>query len=265
MTIFEAKQKLINWLNSQVGYHEALDGNNKYGADGDWDLKLYGFDASNVAWCDVFSDYAFIHIFGYDLGTKMTFQYPKGYALCRWSAEAYQNHGHWFMEPEEGDQIFFYYGGEINHTGIVVAVNGDNITCIEGNYSDSVSRTYYNWRISSQIAGYGRPNWALVVDQIKDENCPENILDKPETSSTKPSQRAYLHLQNGDGMNSPSAGVKAWQNLLLCWGFSLAPYGADGEFGSTTQNATIQFQQKVGLTPNGIVDEESWKQAIYIG
>ena len=265
MTIFEAKQKLINWLNSQVGYHEALDGNNKYGADGDWDLKLYGFDASNVAWCDVFSDYAFIHVFGYDLGTKMTFQHPKGYALCRWSAEAYQNNGHWFMEPEDGDQVFFYYGGEINHTGIVVAVNGDNITCVEGNYSDSVSRTYYNWRISSQIAGYGRPNWALVVDRIKDEDCPENILDKLETSSTKPSQRAYLHLQNGDGMNSPSAGVKAWQNLLLCWGFSLAPYGADGEFGSTTQNATIQFQQKVGLTPNGIVDEESWKQAIYIG
>lgn len=267
MTIFEAKQKLINWLNSQVGYHEALDGNNKYGADGDWDLKLYGFDASNVAWCDVFSDYAFIHVFGYDLGTKMTFQHPKGYALCRWSAEAYQNSGHWFMEPEDGDQIFFYYGGEINHTGIVVAVNGDNITCVEGNYSDSVSRTYYNWRISSQIAGYGRPNWAVVVDPTKDEDNYESSpdKDKPETSSTKPSQRAYLHLQNGDGMNSPSAGVKAWQNLLLCWGFSLAPYGADGEFGSTTQNATIQFQQKVGLTPNGIVDEESWKQAIYIG
>lgn len=261
MTKIEAKQKLINWLNSQVGYHEALDGNNKYGADGDWDLKLYGFDASNVAWCDVFSDYAFIHVFGYDVGTKMTFQYPKGYALCRWSAEAYQNNGHWFMEPEEGDQIFFYYGGEINHTGIVVAVNGDNITCVEGNYSDSVSRTYYNWRISSQIAGYGRPNWSIVTE-APEEVEPEAPEEKPVIEST---QRAYLHLQNGDGMNSPSAGVKAWQNLLLCWGFSLAPYGADGEFGSTTQNATIQFQQKVGLTPNGIVDEDSWKQAIYIG
>lgn len=261
MTIIDAKQKLVNWLNSQVGYHEALDGSNKYGADGDWDLKLYGFDGSNVAWCDLFVDYAFIHVFGYDLGTKMTFQDPKGYALCRWSAEAYQNNGHWFMKPEIGDQIFFYYGGEINHTGLVVAVNGDNITCVEGNFSDSVSRTYYNWRISNQIAGYGRPNWSIVTGKADEK--PETA--KPEEKTEETMQRAYLHLQNGDGMNAPSAGVKAWQNLLLCWGFSLAPYGADGEFGSATQNATIQFQQKVGLTPNGIVDEESWKQAIYIG
>lgn len=262
MTIPQAKQNLVNWLNSQVGYHEALDGSNKYGADGDWDLKLYGFDGSNVAWCDLFVDYAFIHVFGYDLGTKMTFQDPKGYALCRWSAEAYQNNGHWFVKPEVGDQIFFYYGGEINHTGIVVSVNGDNITCVEGNYSDSVSKTYYNWKISNQIAGYGRPNWRLVADANKTDADGEELVEPTSFAST---QREYLHLQNGDGMNSPSAAVKAWQNLLLCWGFSLAPYGADGEFGSATQNATIQFQQKVGLTPNGIVDEESWKQAIYVG
>ena len=260
MTIPEAKQQLVNWCNSQVGYHESWDGSNKYGADGDWDERLYGFDVSNVAWCDAFSDYAFIHNFGFELGAKMTFQYPKGYALCRWSADAYKQHGHWFSEPEVGDQIFFYYGGEINHTGIVVAVNGDNITCIEGNYSDAVGRTYYNWTISNQIAGYGRPDWQLLTDET------DEIQNGGETdeSNPEPAQRAYLHLSHGDGMNDPSPAVKAWQNLLLCWGFNLAPYGADGEFGATTQNATIQFQQKVGLTPNGIVDEDSWKQAIYV-
>ena len=36
MTIPEAKQKLVNWCNSQVGYHESWDGTNKYGAESDW-------------------------------------------------------------------------------------------------------------------------------------------------------------------------------------------------------------------------------------
>lgn len=265
MTITQAKQTLTNWCNSQVGYHESWDGSNRYGADGDWDTRLYGFDASTVAWCDVFVDYAFIHNFGYETGTAMTFQVPNGYALCRASADAYKQHGHWYSEPEVGDQIFFYYGGEINHTGIVVAVNGDQITCVEGNYSDSVGRTYYNWRISNQIAGYGRPDWHAVAKTVDENTSDIPPVEEPEPIEEPKTERAYISLQQGDGMNHPLPEVKAWQNLLLCWGFSLSPYGADGEFGSTTTNATIQFQQKVGLVPNGLVDQDDWEQAIYVG
>lgn len=263
-TTLEAKQKLINWCSSQVGYHEGYDNSNKYGADGDWDLKLYGFEASNVAWCDVFVDYAFIHCFGYDLGTAMTYQKPAGYAACRLSAKAYKQNGQWFSEPEVGDQIFFYYGGEINHTGVVIAVSGDTITCVEGNYSDSVGRTYYNWRISSEIAGFGRPNWSLVLQNggKPAEEVPAE-QDKKEQPSTE--DRHYAVLKYGDGIGAPILEVKAWQYLLLCWGFNLGRWGADGEFGDTTENATIQFQNRVGLTADGVVDEQSWKQAIYFG
>lgn len=263
MTVLEAKQNLINWCNSQVGYHESWDGSNKYGADGDWDLKLYGFDASAVAWCDVFVDYAFIHNFGYDLGTAMTFQVPSGYALCSASADAYRNNAHWSATPEVGAQIFFYYSGAINHTGIVVAVNGDQITCVEGNYADSVSRTYYDWKNSRQIAGYGIPDWKLVENG-------EETSNEPEQTEVVPSVRTCIHLSNGDGINAPLPQVKAWQNLLICWGYSLAPYGADGEFGTTTYNATMQFQQHLrdlgeDIEVNGIVDQDDWEQAIYLG
>ena len=273
MTIPEAKQRLVNWCNSQVGYHESWDGSNKYGADGDWDQQLYGFDASTVAWCDVFTDYAYIHNFGYDLATRMTFQVPNGFALCRASADAYKQHGHWFDKnsPEVGDQIFFYYGGEINHTGIVVAVNGDQITCVEGNYSDSVGRTYYNYKISNQIAGYGRPEWKLVTEDSSDENEPTPVIEpEPAEPSTDILERAYLKLQSGDGIGAPLPQVKAWQNLLLCWGFGLGIAGADGEFGDMTLNATMQFQQKLkdlgeDIEVNGIVDQDDWEQAIYLG
>lgn len=259
MTIQEAKQKLVNWCNSQVGYHESWDGSNKYGAESDWDLKLYGFDASNVPWCDWFCDYAYIYNFGYDLAVKMTFQQSGGSALCRRSAELYQQNGHWFSSPEVGDQIFFYYGGEINHTGIVTVVNGDEISCVEGNYSDGVGRTYYNWRISNLIAGFGRPNWSLV-GQSEDSDAEDSQSSEPTVFG----ERHYIVLMQGDGVDKPLHEVKAWQNLLLCWKYDLGPYGADGEFGSRTQNATIQFQQKVGLEPTGVVHEEEWKQAIYL-
>lgn len=259
MTILEAKQKLVNWCNSQVGYHESWDGTNKYGAESDWDLKLYGFDASNVPWCDWFCDYAYIYNFGYDLAVKMTFQHAGGSALCRRSAELYQQNGHWFSVPEVGDQIFFYYGGEINHTGIVTVVNGDEISCVEGNYSDGVGRTYYNWRISNLIAGFGRPNWSLVGEDTSSYETESPADEIPDED------RQYIVLMCGDGVDKPLPEVKAWQNLLLCWGFDLGPYGADGEFGSMTKNVTIQFQQKVGLEPTGVVHEDEWKQAIYIG
>lgn len=270
MTIPEAKQKLVNWCNSQVGYHESWDGSNKYGAETDWDERLYGWDASKVPWCDWFCDYAYLYNFDFELGAKMTFQYPNGYALCRASADAYKQHGHWFSEPEVGDQIFFYAGGEINHTGIVVGINGDQITCIEGNYGDAVGRTYYNYKISNQIAGYGRPDWSLV-EQMSDSDYPENIptVDESELAAEPtlalPEDRHYIHLQNGDGINHPIPEVKAWQNLLLAWGYDLGIAGADGEFGSMTTNATIQFQQRVELIPDGVVDQEEWEQAIYVG
>ena len=263
MTILEAKQKLVNWCNSQVGYHESWDGTNKYGADGDWDLKLYGFEASTVPWCDVFADYAYIHNFGFEKAVKMTFQQNGGSALCRKSAELYQQNGHWFGVPDLGDQIFFYYGGEINHTGIVVAVNGDNITCVEGNFSDGVGRTYYNWKISNQIAGYGRPNWSVVADESVTDR--DDSIDISDVSDEPEIKRSYPVLRYGDGFKNPKPIIKAWQNLMLAWGFDLSPWGADGEYGALSQSVTMEFQQKVGITVDGVVGEESWKQAIYLG
>lgn len=263
MTILEAKQKLVNWCCSQVGYHENWDGSNKYGADGDWDLKLYGFEASNVAWCDVFVDYAFIHNFGYELGTRMTFQQNGGSALCRASADLYKRNGHWFAEPEVGDQIFFYYGGEINHTGVVVSVDGEQISCVEGNYSDGVGRTYYKWRISNQIAGYGRPDWGAVTLDDGSEDEPIDEPDEPEVPDD--SEREYLTLRRGDGIDNPQPSVKAWQALLQCWKISVGTAGADGEFGKNTHDATIEFQRRLGLNQTGVVGEEEWKQAIWVG
>jgi len=258
MTKDEAKKKIRDWCMSQVGYHESLDGSNKY-ADGIWDMKLYGFDGTNVPWCDIFVDYSFIKCFGYDNAVKMTYQEPKGYALCRASADAYKKNGAYYKRPEAGDQVFFIYGGEINHTGIVMGVDGDTITCVEGNYSDGVGFTRYNLRSTHIIDGYGRPDWSVVCEEESVNNSSFDDVDDTQFDIVHPENyRTFMHLEYGDGDGNPLPQVKAWQNLLLCWGYDLGICGADGEFGFDTENATRQWQAKAGVEVNGVVDEDDW-------
>lgn len=87
-------------------------------------------------------------------------------------------------------------------------------------------------------------------------------------------RRTYFHLQYGDGCTKgqkPLPQIKAWQNLLICWGYEkdLGKYGADGEFGTLTMVTTQKWQQKVkdmggDVEVNGIVDEDDWKEIIYV-
>lgn len=52
--------------------------------------------------------------------------------------------------------------------------------------------------------------------------------------------------------------VKTIQRLLLALGYSLAPYGVDGDFGSVTDKAVRAFQKAEGLSVDGIVGKNSW-------
>lgn len=238
MTSTEAKQILREWCLSQVGYHESLDGSNKYG-DGDWDVKLYGFDAKNVPWCDVFVDYSFIHCFGYDAATKMTYQTPAGYAACKLSADAYKKNGAYYSQPEVGDQVFFFYGGDINHTGIVVDVDGETITCVEGNYSDGVGLTKYNTRNQWLIAGYGRPDWSVVSDtECSDDACPIQVKKVP--TCTKEDWVKLAEKMPNISNGNISDLVTALQIMLNFLGASLK---VDGEYGELTGKEITELRE----------------------
>ena len=94
---------------------------------------------SGQPWCDYFVDWLFCEGFGYEIGSKMIFQFSGcAGASCAMSAEYYADAGSFYSTPAVGDQIFFYSGGGINHTGIVESVDGGYVTTIEDNSSDSV-------------------------------------------------------------------------------------------------------------------------------
>lgn len=255
LTILEAKDKLLAWLKSQLGYHEICDNNTKY-ADSSIDTDLYGFDMHGQPWCDYFVDYAFIYNFGYELGTKMTYQCPNGSAACAISARYYKDNNVFYNYPEVGDQIFFYYGGDINHTGIVIAFDSQYVTTIEGNSSDSVQENRY-YITDRSIAGYGRPNWNLLGKS--EEYFNESVESNGESNDK-------LVLQYGRGLNNPDPLVSAWQSLLVNLGFYKSTQSKfkfiDGEFGKDTELYTKVFQEYFNLPDNGIVNKENWLKAI---
>ena len=181
MTIQEAKNKLVALARSQVGYREGANNYNKYAEDPRI-TQLYGWNVQNQPWCCTFVNWCFLNAFG-TIGGRMTYG---GSAACATQASYYKSNGAFTQSPAVGDQIFFYSGGGINHTGIVVEVNGAAIRTVEGNYSDKVSLCTYT-QGNSIIAGYGRPKWSLAADEAADEN-----FETADTSSD-----AYLNALAG--------------------------------------------------------------------
>lgn len=243
MTIEKAKEKLIAWANSQIGYKEGANNYNKYA---DTVQKLYGWKPQNEPWCDTFVDAGFIECFGLALASKLTYQpIGKGSAACRYSAGFYSANEAFYNTPQAGDQIFFYYEGGINHTGIVTAVSGGLVYTAEGNTSDMVAKRVYATG-SSVIAGYGRPDWTAVITE-------------KEEPKTEPTITGLPTLRRGD----KGEVVRAAQFLLNGRKCSCGIWGADGDFGPGTEAAVLAFQRRNGLEADGIIGPATW--AVLLG
>lgn len=242
-----AKAKLVSWCNAQVGTHEGANNYNKYAADPRI-TKLLGWNAQNQPWCDIFTDEAYIDCFGLETGAAMTYQQiGKGSALCSASAQFFKNNGAWYTTPEDGDVVFFYVSGGINHQGIVVAVSGTTITTVEGNSSDKVSKRTYNIGDSS-IAGYGRPKWSLV-----------SSAEPQNTSQTSEEDHRWIPATLNMS-NAYKADCVVLQALLNAHHF---PCGsADGFFGAKTQAAVYKAQDYYQIEKDGVCGKQTWAKLL---
>jgi len=254
MSAEEAKCKLCSWAMSQIGYHEDANNWQKYAENEDLQ-RMYGWKPQNQPWCDVFVDSGFIICFGLAAACAMTYQrMGEGSALCRQSAQYYMDNGAFVQTPEIGDQVFFNVNGAINHTGIVVRVDGGSVHTVEGNSSDMVAERVYSVNDSNRIAGYGRPNWAIVSGESIDPRPADHIADDGKKADE---QRTYTltmpYLQCG------SYGEAVWvvQTLLQVHNISCGSYGADKDFGADTEKAVREYQRKHGLRADGVVGPET--------
>lgn len=277
MTIQEAKDKLVTLARSQVGYHEGANNQNKY-ADDPRITSLYGWNVQNQPWCCTFVNWCFLNAFG-TIGGRMTYG---GSAACAAQANLYKNNGAFTQSPAVGDQIFFYSGGGINHTGIVVEVNGLVIRTVEGNYSDKVSLCTYT-KGNSVIAGYGRPKWSLAADEAVDDdfevadtnsdaylNALAGLVGaKPVTTTPATGTTAATPAANTENhswtppllkaSNSYYDAAAVLQGLLKCHNFDAGKI--DGYFGPKTTAAVNKARHFYNLPDaTGVCDADLWKK-----
>lgn len=236
------KQKVIDWANAQVGYHEEPGNYNKYSRHLDSIPGFYNGKKDGYAWCDCFVDDGFVVCYGV-VGAKELLCQPDNSAGagCLFSANYFKNKGQFFKTgPQTGDQIFFSYkAGEVSHTGIVVEVNGSTVVTVEGNSADAVQRKAYSIT-DGRIYGYGRPNWdgSVAVD------IPEEAVKKPYRYHFTQYPITLTLLRRGD--YGPQ--VVSMQAVLDAKGFHC---DTDGEFGMNTEEALKAFQKAAGLIQDG--------------
>ena len=251
MTISEAKQKLVDTALAEVGYREGGSNYNKYAESPDIQ-RLYGWKPQNQPWCCVFANWCYLTAFGYDIGSRLTYG---GTAACANSAQLFKSAGAFVYFPQVGDQAFFYSGGGINHTGIVVSVDGTVFTTIEGNYSDKVSTVKHNAG-SSDVAGFGRPQWSLV----------EGVKEAPKQTQTaqtpkqEPKEDHSWHPQLLSYSNAYKDDCVVLQSLLNAHKFACG--SADGFFGAKTQAAVSKAQRYYGLETDGICGPKTWAKLL---
>lgn len=197
---------------------------------------------------------------------------------CGPMLELYRKAGRWMEDdsylPQPGDVIFYDWQdsgagdnrGQPDHVGLVYAVEGDMLTVIEGNISDSVdTRTLF--RDNRYIRGYGLPDYAAAASAINSHEDPEDEAPAevvPVPGSDAPAQVRKPCTVTLPVLRSGAEGVDviALQLLLIGRGYDCGPWGADGDFGPATYGAVTQYQREHGLEVDGIIGPETWRALI---
>lgn len=230
MTTTEAINKLISVAKAEIGYLEKKSNSqldSKTANAGSANYTKYWRDIKpsyqGQPWCAAFVSWCFMKAFGMDNAKKLLKHWP--YVYCPTLGTLFTKNSN----PKKGDIVIFYHNGKFTHTGIVIAVNGDKFTTIEGNTSGAsgiiangggvCQKSYSN----SQLPGtkFCSPDYSIVA-----------------TTATK----AYI--EYGDSGDD----VKALQTKLNKVGYKLE---VDGECGNATVAAIKDFQTKYKLTVDG--------------
>ena len=225
-------EKVINIAKKYVGVCEDPPNSNKVV----FNTKFYGREVSgaNYPWCC-----AFIWCIFNEAGIDI-----KRTASCMMLGDWFKQEGKYHKDnPQVGDIVFFKFPGSsrwTNHVGLVIEVNGNTLTTIEGNTSSDNKGSQNNGgmvairtrKINSSVVGFGR-----VSD------------DKNYSAKNMPTLR----------LGSRGASVKTLQSILNDHGAHLT---VDGIFGNLTKLAVISFQCLNDLQKDGIVGRKTWEKLL---
>lgn len=287
--------KVISVMMAEVGYIEKksnaqLDdktanagfGNyTKYARDLDAIPGFYNGKKQGAPHCDVTVDWAFVQAYGVEEAKRLLCQPDNSCgAGCYYSAQYYKQKGQFHTkDPNPGDQIFFWNENKngVAHTGLVVEVDKQYVTTVEGNarddddpMKDGGGVRMKKYPIGDEtIYGYGRPAY---------DKEPVTVETYDRTAFLKELQKALGAPATGEAdlatlgmtvtvsakVNPKHAAVKPLQKWLSALGY--AEVGkADGIAGAKFTSAVLHFQQDHGCTPTGALQEwdKTWHKLIW--
>lgn len=294
------RRKFIDVAMNEVGYLEKKSNKNlddpkanagegdytKYARDLDAISDFYYHDSKQgLAWCDVFVDWCFVQAFGFEGALAANCQPKKSYgAGCNMSAKYYRDKGRLDNAPQVGDQFFI---NNWTHTGIVIEVRSSSVVTIEGNQdvSNGQQGVVQKVRLRSEIDGFGHPNYndglagkfywnkdrtdlkqTSTIGETKVEEKAEPVIEQKVEEKAETSEKETTSTISGLVLEEIKEGsknsllIKVLQLLLKTHGYSVGMTGIDGDFGSATKKALINYQARNGLSADGICDERTWRK-----
>lgn len=271
--------KVLEIALAEVGYLEKANNSNldsktgnagnanftKYARDIDRIAGFYNGKKQGFAWCDVFVDWCFIEAYGAEMAKRLLYQ-PNNSAGagCYYSALYFKQAGQFFKTPKVGDQIFFGSDNDVTHTGLVYGINSQYVFTVEGNTSGVNGVVANGGAVCcksyplgyGKIYGYGRPNYALVDGDQKEDQKEDTQKEEIKPIIGGNVEVKLSVLSKGSKGNE----VKSLQALLIKkFSISCGSYGMDGDFGNSTDKAVKEFQTNKKLEVDGIVGKETWK------
>lgn len=133
-------EKIIEVAKGEIGYLEKRSNSqldSKTANSGYNNYTKYWRDVkpewNGSYWCACFVTWVFQTALGKERATQLLKHYP--YVYCPTLGAKFTK----YTTPKVGDIVIFWKNGEFGHTGIVIAVNGNNYTTIEGNTSGASS------------------------------------------------------------------------------------------------------------------------------
>lgn len=220
-------EKVLETVGKEVGYREGINNSNKYGI---W----YGMN--NVSWCCIFVSWVMHHS-----GISNDI-FPK-FASCTRAMQWAKKNKRFYEKsatPKVGDLILYDWdmSGDADHIGIIKAVNGTNITTIEGN-----THVVYGDRDG------------VITKEVKKSSATIRGYIRPDYDNT---DYLYPVLRYG----SKHERVKYLQYRLNFCNDRLKFMGGklneDGVFGYNTLLAVKSFQRNRNINVDGIVGEVTW-------
>lgn len=150
--------------------------------------------------------------FGLETAKKLLRHWP--YTYCPNMANYFTLNAN----PKKGDIVVFYRNGEFAHTGIVISVNGDQFTTIEGNTSGGSTiiangggvcqKSYYN----SNLPGtkFCTPDYSIVTKIVSGGSASTTTATTTTNSGTSSNTMSSANTLWKGTINKDKAPVRTW-------------------------------------------------------